>query len=303
MDAAKAKSIIPAVLKKLQSSYGVSPFIGIEQEFYLQNLGDQKNQNDILDEIRMHCGELSQEKGWQQYEYVINFSPEIMDVAALVYEKRNIIRKIAAERGASVLFDSKPYTEDYGSALHMHVSLHNDYGINLYSDYNTEENTYIQHSIGGLLSLLEESIYLICNKEKDFHRFTASYNAPVNSSWGGNNRTTALRIPESASKNRRIEYRVAPSDADPYTVLACILIGIYHGLSNKIKPPERIYGDASHQQYNLKAFTHIMEEAEKIYNDKGNMKSYNKNILSLIFFLGDLTINLVLRGFSHIISI
>ena len=282
MDTSKAKKIIPSILKKLKSEQDVLPAIGIEQEFYLQSL--DANKKAIIEAITQECYKLNQEKGWEQYECLFEFSTDVVEVASQVYEKRNAIKRVAVEHGACALFDAKPYTEDYGSALHIHISLHNNYGGNLYSDYTTEENTYLQHSIGGMLDLLKESLFLICENDNDFARFIPAFHAPVNNSWGGNNRTTALRIPDSAGKNKRVEYRIAPSDGDPYTVVMCALIGIYHGLTNKISPPERIYGDAAHPQYNLEDFPQDLEEAKAYYKESGVLEGYIKKFTPLFAF-------------------
>jgi glutamine synthetase len=45
-----------------------------------------------------------------------------------------------------------------------------------------------------------------------------------------------MRIPESDAKNLRIEYRLAGADANPYLVLAAILVGLEHGLESGKEP-------------------------------------------------------------------
>lgn len=53
---------------------------------------------------------------------------------------------------------------------------------------------------------------------------------------GGNNRTTAIRIPTSTidSQTRHIEHRIPGADSDPYLVISAILAGVHYGLKNKI---------------------------------------------------------------------
>ena len=57
----------------------------------------------------------------------------------------------------------------------------------------------------------------------------------------------AVRVPTGSADAVRIEHRVAGADANPYLMLASILAGIHHGLSNQIEPSEPIEGNAYEQ--------------------------------------------------------
>ncbi len=62
--------------------------------------------------------------------------------------------------------------------------------------------------------------------------------------WGFNNRTVALRIPHGGPAATRIEHRIAGADANPYLVLASILAGVNHGVTNKIDAGDAVEGNA-----------------------------------------------------------
>jgi len=51
-----------------------------------------------------------------------------------------------------------------------------------------------------------------------------------------NHRDLAMRIPVSSQKNRRVEHRVAGADACPYLVVASVMAGIHHGITNQLDP-------------------------------------------------------------------
>ena len=57
-------------------------------------------------------------------------------------------------------------------------------------------------------------------------------------SWGYENRSVAVRVPDSDAKNRLIEYQLAGADANPYLALAVMLAGIHHGIQQKLIPGE-----------------------------------------------------------------
>jgi gamma-glutamylputrescine synthase len=71
-----------------------------------------------------------------------------------------------------------------------------------------------------------------CPGVNAFRRLRKNLTEPVFNSWGYNTRSAALRIPCSDENNRRIEYRLAGADANPYLVVATILTGMLYGLEN-----------------------------------------------------------------------
>ena len=75
--------------------------------------------------------------------------------------------------------------------------------------------------------------------------------APTHISYGGNNRTTLIRIPDLLP--RRLEHRLASADADPYKVIYAILSSINTGLKHpeQIAKLDKTYGNAYDPQYNL----------------------------------------------------
>ena len=100
------------------------------------------------------------------------------------------------------------------------------------------------YAVAGCLELLPASMLLFAPSFNAYRRFQPGNHAPTEATWGYDNRTTALRIPESPAAARRIEHRVAGADANPYLVLAAVLAGIWHGIENKLNPPSVIDGNA-----------------------------------------------------------
>jgi glutamine synthetase len=150
--------------------------------------------------------------------------------------------------------------------------LHDKQGNNLFAKKGDEDETAImRYAIAGLLSNMLQDFHIFAPNPESYARFSAAplregvyNNAPINVSWGGNNRTTAIRIPASTAypNNRHIEHRVSGADANPHKVIAAILEGAKRGLLNKQEPPAKIWGDAAHKQYApLPAFPKTLEEA------------------------------------------
>ena len=94
------------------------------------------------------------------------------------------------------------------------------------------------------------------------------FTAPVNLSFGADNRSCAIRIPSNslAQKNnygKRLEYRVASASADPALCLSAILSAILFGIENDLKIAEQLHGNAFDQQYQLKAICQNLAQAQE----------------------------------------
>lgn len=70
-------------------------------------------------------------------------------------------------------------------------------------------------------------------------------------SWGANNRSCAIRLPDKSYDKKHIEYRLAGASADLAQVIALMLEGILHGLQTKPALPPQIHGNAHDAQYRL----------------------------------------------------
>jgi glutamine synthetase len=68
--------------------------------------------------------------------------------------------------------------------------------------------------------------------------------APTAPTWGHENRTVAVRIPNAGGPARRLEHRVAGADVNPHLALAAILAGVLHGIERKLDPGQPVTGSA-----------------------------------------------------------
>ncbi len=91
------------------------------------------------------------------------------------------------------------------------------------------------------------SMAFLCPNVNSYRRFGAQFYVPNAPCWGMDNRTVALRVPTDSPDAVRIEHRVAGADANPYLLLAGILAGVHHGLTNKIEPDDPIEGNSYEQ--------------------------------------------------------
>ena len=240
----------------LYHDFGLKAEVGIEVEFYLHNCVN------IEKFTALYGNPIIPERGKDQYEINLKSSPDLVGVCNGFHCHKNKLFSAATILNQLIDFNPKPIKEDYGSSVHYHLSLHDEKGCNI---FGIEDNTHIIESvIASILELTNQSLYML-TAVNDFDRFVPHFMAPVNISWGGNNRTTLLRIPDSLKANKRIEFRLPSSNSAPEIVIVFLLTATLEGLKNKKKPIEKIYGNAYDRQYRLTPLLANLIEAKKCF--------------------------------------
>ncbi len=149
----------------------------------------------------------------------------------------------ALRHGCEATFMAKPFADLAGSGMHLHVSVNDKAGKNVFASEKPEGEPVLAHAIGGMKTLLADSMAIFAPNANSYRRFRANSYAPVAPTWGVNNRTVSFRVPAGAPPTRHIEHRVAGADAHPTLALAALLAAVHHGISNKIDPGPAIVGD------------------------------------------------------------
>ena len=263
--------------------------IGVEIEFYL--LDKNIIENDFYDEVKNFCKinnieieNIEKERG--QFQYEIEFKPYI-DIAKLINDYA--LLKSFLLQNFNITFETFPFFNQPFSALQTNVNLVDENNKNLFAreDKNGEKNEskLLLNSIGGLLFYLNKFLKYYSNDGKDLIRYDLLINkilqkngfvpAPTFISWGVNNRTSSIRIPvpkdlndlkkyiENDNNSRRIEFRIASSNADLKFVIFCNLFSILKGINDNILPIEKTSYNVIEKNIGLK---NIELEELKIYD-------------------------------------
>jgi len=160
---------------------------------------------------------------------------------AVLYKRA--ARGAALKHGCEATFMAKPFAEHAGSGMHMHVSVDDAKGANIFASESEEGAPVLRHAIGGMKALLADSMAVLAPNANSYRRFKTNTYAPVAPAWGVNNRTCAFRVPAGAAQTRHIEHRVAGADAHPALALAVLLAGVHHGVTQKLDPGPPIAGN------------------------------------------------------------
>ncbi|MBT8108020.1 MAG: glutamine synthetase family protein [Gammaproteobacteria bacterium] len=193
---------------------------------------------------------ISQEMGPAQFE--LNFlHGNAVDLADQVFLFKRTVREAAIKHNMHATFLAKPMAGQAGSALHVHQSIVDKSGNNIFSDANGEPSELFFGFLGGLQRYMNEALLVFAPYVNSYRRFMDPDSSPVNLAWAIDNRTVGLRVPDATPESRRIENRLAGSDVNPYLVIAASLACGYLGMVEGLQPTEATVGSAYGEDYGL----------------------------------------------------
>lgn len=188
-----------------------------------------------------------------QVQYEFRFSAtDPLTAVRHVSALKEIAQNQAKALGGSIAFDA--WREGAPSCgLHWHVHLLNDKGDYCFFKQEEKLTPPLEYSLGGLLATMQDAQLCFAQSDAAYQRlFQAPDHVPQTISWGGNNRTVALRMPESVVPHRHIEHRLCAADGNIAASVWAIVMGLHYGLTNKLSPQsEQIFGNASDATHNL----------------------------------------------------
>jgi len=152
---------------------------------------------------------------------------------------------IAAAHGQAATFMAKPFGGSAGSGLHVHVSIDNAAGDNIFVADVPEGSAALRAAVGGACATMGDATAVFAPNANSYRRLARDDDAPLRASWGVNSRLAPVRIPAGPPAARRIEHRLGGADANPYLAVAAILAGIHCGLRQDCDPGAAIASDGS----------------------------------------------------------
>jgi len=200
---------------------------------------------DFADAQALDVDTLIHENGAAQLE--INFNHgDPLDMADQVFVFKRTVRETAQRHDMYATFMAKPMQKEPGSALHIHQSILSlETGKNIFNGPDDEPTAELMHYIAGLQRYTPDLISFYAPNVNSYRRLAPDISAPINLSWGYDNRTTAFRVPDSTPENRRVENRFPGADANPYLAIAASLASGLLGLEHKLQPTAPHQGTAN----------------------------------------------------------
>ncbi|KAM7188403.1 glutamine synthetase [Rhypophila sp. PSN 637] len=187
------------------------------------------------------------ESGPGVFEAALEFG-EITEMADRASLFKYTVKSVATKYGITPCFMAKPKQGLPGNSGHMHVSLVDATGKNLFARESPDENPPYadvahlsdlgRHFLAGLLEGLPDVMPLVAPTVNSYKRLVENFWAPVTVSWGLEHRAASIRLiapPTASPSATRFEVRVPGADANPFFVMSAILALGWRGVEKKLE--------------------------------------------------------------------
>jgi glutamine synthetase len=257
------------VLKKLMAEaakLGLYYNVGPEPEFYMfkkdENFLEPMDKNgyfdvssaegysviketiDALKHFNIEVETSHHEVGDGQYEIDFRYG-DALQVADSLLALKYTTKRVAQMHGFLLTFMPKPIRGAAGSGMHVHQSLSDKAGKNLFfSDKDMYQlSQTARYFIAGQMKHIKAMVAVLCPTVNSYKRLVSGFEAPVYISWASANRSALIRVPRW-SKNKpqsaRIELRCPDPTCNPYLAFSVMLKAGIDGIKNKLEVPNPV---------------------------------------------------------------
>ncbi|NRA54773.1 MAG: glutamine synthetase [Gammaproteobacteria bacterium] len=158
--------------------------------------------------------------------------------------------KVWAQRNDMMATFMAKWSKDLpGQSGHIHISLCDLDGKSAFYDGSKEYNMSDtqRHFLAGQQRFMPEFLAMVAPTVNSYSRMVPGLWAPLDATWGVENRTTALRVIPGSEKSQRVEYRIGSADANPYLALSAALASGLYGIEHQLEPLPQVKGNAYEQ--------------------------------------------------------
>lgn len=200
-----------------------------------------------------------------QYEINMQHVDNPVLAAKQIIQMKRLIKGVAGKHGLVASFMAKPFEDEAGNGMHVHCSVLDERGVNIFDDGSDMGTELLRSAIAGCLDHMADSVAIFAPSFNAYRRFQPGCHAPTYPCWGYENRTVAVRVPAGSNSARRLEHRVAGADANPYLLFAVLLSAMLEGMKNELTPPLPVSGDGyAQEQETLPVY---IQDAVKKFSD------------------------------------
>ena len=266
---AQAPRVVLQALNTRAAEHGIKMMSGVEPEFMLisengETISDDRDTQekpcydqsallrryDVISDICTTMIDL----GWGPYQndhedangqFEINWDfGDCLETADRHAFFKFMVKAIAEKHGLRATFMPKPFSNLTGNGCHVHHSVWTLDGsscvFNGDDEMGLSDTAY--HFLGGLMAHGAAMCAITNPTVNSYKRINAPATlsgatwAPSSVTYGGNNRTHMVRIPDAG----RLEFRLADGAANPYLLQAVLLAAGLDGIERKLDPGKRL---------------------------------------------------------------
>ncbi len=203
----------------------------------------------------------SENGGPGQVEIEVNFAG-IKEMADRTMKMKNLLNLTAFSMRKSVTFMPKPFVDECGNGMHVHIQFKNKDSWPMYDKDGYAGLSRLAHyAMGGILKHAKAITALTNPSTNSYKRLVPGYEAPVTVGYATANRSAVIRIPGYTIQEdeKRFELRSPDATANPYLAYSAIMMAAFDGIKNKLDPKELGFGP-----YDFNLYTLTPEEQEKV---------------------------------------
>lgn len=216
----------------------------VHSDFYQQLLSLSEQMDMPIEGLHTETG-----PGVLEAALAVDRAAEAADKAMLF---KTFCKVLAQRNGLMATFMAK-WSPDYpGQSGHIHLSLKDrasGRGVFFDADAPHRMSALQRHFMGGVQRYLPEFFAMFAPTVNSYSRLVPGYWAPLDATWGLENRTTALRLIPGSEKSQRVEVRIGSADANPYVALSAALAAGLLGVEQKLDPRPMVEGNAYAQSF------------------------------------------------------
>ncbi|MBW3561631.1 MAG: glutamine synthetase family protein [Actinobacteria bacterium] len=211
--------------------------LDIQQDFRRQAIN-------TLEKIGISVEYSHHEVAPSQHEIDLRYA-DALTMADNIMTFRLVVKETALQRGIYATFMPKPLEDEWGSAMHLHLSLFEG-DRNAFHDASDEYHLskVAKSFTAGVLTHARELTAVTNQWVNSYKRLVPGFEAPVYVSWGRNNRSALVRVPMYKPKkgaSTRIEYRAPDPSTNPYLAFSVILAAGLRGIEENYEMPDEAF--------------------------------------------------------------
>lgn len=277
---ADPRVVLENVLLEAETEYGLKFIVGPEHEFFLLT-GDEFGKKDHSDRagyfnttpldkgecvrnriisVLKKC-EIQFEKAHHEVtpsQHEINLvCTDPIDGADRTVLFNYVTKKVAQEFGYHATFMPKPFDGFNRNAFHIHLSMLDMKGNNLFFDANADRqiSKAALHFIGGIMKYARETSIIMASTFNSYKAYVLEREAPMIKSWGFRNRSSMVRVPYSTSpQNTRIELRSPDPAGNVYLQMAILIAMGIRGIKEELECGSPDVGSTYNKNYKTRVF-------------------------------------------------
>ncbi len=294
------------------SEYGVEPIVAPELEFYLcepdptgrggyrpyaiqdspvYTVGDMADPRGTLSRMLDAAVDLdlkaiaaAHEYGRAQFEINLRHGPAL-NSADRAFRYKAMVKEMAARDGLLATFMGKPFNDDEGSGLHLHVSFEDADGNNVCDDADQPQGlgALTRHFLAGVLEHGPGMMVFFNPTVNAYRRINAEALVPTRLCWGHDHRMTLIRVPKERGSATRLEIRLGDGTANPYLAYTAAMAAGLDGIRRELEPPAPLEGmiyDLPEEQLGGPLPTTFQEALEELKGDTILMDAMGEKLVA-----------------------